>query len=836
MPQKTEKDEVKQYTHDEQKRINNPPVGLVTAETDKLNGKITYEFDPHLDPQLQWAGKKEGTSFEVDTVSLHVHERIDPITIIEAVRKRELPEQQSLFHWFETKENNPPIREAIEFYKHSQEWSNRLIAGDSLLVMNSLLEKESVAGKVQMIYVDPPYGIKYGSNFQPFVNKREVTDGKDEDLTQEPEMIKAFRDTWELGIHSYLTYLRDRFLLAKELLSESGSIFVQISDENAHLIRILLDEVFGKENEVSTIVWKKGTPVAKHIRNSFNYLLWYAKDLQHLRTNKLFYERTGIEGTTEDPKKLPLWGEFHNGETRTLTTDEKRNIYVTRKVAKIFRVDKIIERGNDPERKFTFNFEGEEYTPKNGYVWRGKIDQMERLKKCNRVIKTREGFGYKFFIDDNPIIEITNMWEDTAGNIPDMIYVVQTNEKIIQRCIQLSTNPGDLVLDPTCGSGTTAFVAEQWGRRWITCDTSRVAITIAKQRIMTAIFDYYELAHPEEGVDSGFHYKTVPHITLKSIANNEPPETVELYDQPFVDNSKTRIAGPFTIEAVPSQRVRSLEEVDNTLQGVDMSISRSGETIRQNELISEMLSTGIRGKGGQILEFARIEPLGGTRWIQAEADTKDGKKAVISFGPEYAPLEKRQVELAIEEALELVPKPKLVVFASFQFDPDAAKNIDELKWPGVDVLKVQMNTDLLTADLKKKRASNESFWLIGQPDVEVKKQGNKYVVVVNGFDYYNTKTGEIESGGTSKIAMWELDTDYDGRSLYPRQVFFPIAGADGGWSKLAKNLKAQIDEELLENYRGNTSLPFKLGDNKQIAVKIIDDRGIESLKIIKVRE
>ena len=249
-----------------------------------------------------------------------------------------------------------------------------------------------------------------------------------------------------------------------------------------------------------------------------------------------------------------------------------------------------------------------------------------------------------------------------------------------------------------------------------------------------------------------------------------------------------------------------------------------------------MLSTGIRGKGGQVLEFARIEPLGGTAWIHAEAETKDGKKAVISFGPEYAPLEKRQVELAIEEALELVPKPKLVIFASFQFDPDAAKNIDELKWPGVDVLKVQMNTDLLTADLKKKRASNESYWLVGQPDVEVKKEGNKYIVIVNGFDYYNTKTGEIESGGASKIAMWELDTDYDGRSVYPRQVFFPMAGADEGWSKLAKNLKAHIDEELIENYRGTTSLPFKLGDNRQIAVKIIDDRGIESLKIIKVRE
>lgn len=344
MPSKKEQNGIKQYVHGDQKRVNNPPVGLVTAETDRLNGKKTYGFDPHLDPQLQWAGKAEGLSFDVDTVSLHVHERIDPLTIIEAVRKREALEQKPLFHWFETKDNNPPIREAIEFYKHAQGWSNRLIAGDSLLVMNSLLEKEGIAGKIQMIYIDPPYGIEYKSNFQPFVNKRDVGE-TDDDLTQEPETVRAFRDTWELGIHSYLTYLRNRLLLAREMLTESGSIFVQISDKNVHLVRILMDEIFKKENEVSTIVWQKGTPTAKHIRNSFNYLLWYAKNIEQLKTNKLYYERTGIEGTTEDPRKLPLWGEFHNGETRTLTTDEKRNLYATKANAKIFRVDKIIERG-----------------------------------------------------------------------------------------------------------------------------------------------------------------------------------------------------------------------------------------------------------------------------------------------------------------------------------------------------------------------------------------------------------------------------------------------------------------------------------------------------------
>jgi adenine-specific DNA-methyltransferase len=462
---------------------------------------------------------------------------------------------------------------------------------------------------------------------------------------------------------------------------------------------------------------------------------------------------------------------------------------------------------------------------------------MERLIAKRRIVKSGTTLNYLRYLNDFPVNPLNNLWADTAsGSGMQKIYVVQTNTKILTRCILMTTDPGDLVFDPTCGSGTTAAVAEQWGRRWITCDTSRVAVTLAKQRLMTSIYDYYNLQYPNEGVSSGFKYQSIPHITLRALANDEQTENEKLFDQPIVDTFKKRISGPFTIEAVPSQRVRSFEDVEKASREGDITISRSGETLRQNEWISEMLSAGIRGKNGQVLEFVRIEPLGGTRWIHAEAETKDGKKAIISFGPEYAPLEQRQVELAIDEAQQLVPKPKLVVFASFQFDPEAAKDIDELKWPGVDVLKAQMNTDLLTADLKKKRVSNESFWLMGQPDVELKIKDNKYVVVVNGFDYYNTKTGEIESGDASKIAMWELDTDYDGRSLYPRQVFFPMAGSDEGWSKLAKNLKAQIDEERIEDYRGNTSLPFKPGNNKQVAVKIIDDRGIESLKIIRVKE
>ena len=401
----------------------------------------------------------------------------------------------------------------------------------------------------------------------------------------------------------------------------------------------------------------------------------------------------------------------------------------------------------------------------------------------------------------------------------------------------MTTDPGDLVFDPTCGSGATAYVAEQWGRRWITCDTSRVAVALARQRLMTAVFDYYELAHPEEGVSSGFKYKTVPHITLKSIANNEPSVQETLYDQPLVDRKKKRVTGPFTVEAVPAPAVKSLNDIEPPQQA-DNSVARSGETLRQAEWRDELLKTGIRGQRGQIIEFSRLEPLPGARWLQVDGETKEEqpKRVVVSFGPEHAPLEQRQVALAIDEAQSLVPKPQLIVFASFQFDPEAAKDIDGLKWPGVTLLKAQMNADLLTADLKKKRPSNQSFWLIGQPDVLLRRdKKGKYTVEVLGFDYYNTRTGQIESGDTGKIAMWMLDTDYDGRSLFPQQVFFPMAGKKDGWSRLAKNLKAEIDEGLMEKFRGSVSLPFAPGRHGRAAVKIIDDRGIESLIIMEVR-
>jgi len=862
---------IEQYDHKDKQRINNPPVGLVTPQTDPGQTQVkSYAYDPHLDPQLVWAGKAEHTAFSVPTVSLHVHERIDPRTIVEAVRRQNgsaAPRAIQL-SLFDAPTQNPPLREAIEFYRHKHNWSNRLIAGDSLLVMNSLLEKEGLAGQVQMVYFDPPYGIKYGSNFQPFVGNRSVTDGKDGDLTQEPEMIKAFRDTWELGLHSYLTYMRDRLLLARELLAESGSIFVQISDENVHHIRELMDEVFGVDNFCALICFSKtGGLGSKLLYGIFDFILWYGRDKDKIKYRQLFIEKEiGGEGASKYENI-----ELLDGTRRRLTFEEKNNPNVIPTEAKVFRLDNLTSQGNPIVE---FEFEGKLY--RGG--WKTNLEGMSRLIAANRIIASTNTLNYVRYIDDFSAFPITTYWP-TGGiqsRADPKIYVVQTATTAIQRCILMTTDPGDLVLDITCGSGTTAYVAEQWGRRWITCDTSRVAITLAKQRLMTALFDYYELAQPAAGVDNGFKYKSVPHVTLKSIANNPeiragmsraqieaaiakytPQET--LYDQPLLDNSKARVSGPFTVEAVPAPVVKSLDEIEaetappqsppaeGKAWEADASVSRSGETLRQAEWRAELLSTGIRAKGGQRLAFSRVEPLPGTRWLHADAETKEAapQRVVVSFGPEHAPLEQRQVELAIEEAYRLVPKPKIVVFAAFQFDPEAAKDIDETTWPGVTLLKAQMNTDLLTEDLKKQRASNESFWLIGQPEVRLIRPSDltgledlsglpEFQVEVLGFDYYNPTTGAIESGGPGQIAMWLLDSDYDGRSLFPHPVFFPMAGPTDGWARLARNLKAEIDEDLIEAYRGTISLPFTPGKYRRIAIKIVDDRGIESLKIMEV--
>ncbi len=840
------KKDIESYAHTDKERTNNPPVGLVTPETDRDQGKKVYAHDPHIDPQLVWAGKAEHTSFEVPTVSLHVHERIDARTIVEATRKRNgaLP-QPSLF---DALEENPPLREAIEFYRHKHNWTNRLVAGDSLLVMNSLLEKEGLGGQVQMIYIDPPYGISYGSNFQPFVNRREVTDGKDEDMTAEPEQIRAFRDTWEMGIHSYLAYLRDRLLLSRELLADSGSCFVQIGDENIHRVGMVMDEVFGAQNRIATISFATTSgSSASTLPQVADYLLWYARDKKKVKYRQIYEPLTRNE--IIDFFSSYVMVELPDGTCRKLTREER------------FDPDACLPEGARIYRRTGLDSQGASTTGRSEpYTWNGRVfpcaknrqwsiskEGMDRLAELGR-LEALDGYDslmWKKYENEVPGRRINNVWP--AQMYPSAkSYVVETSTKAIQRCLLMTTDPGDLVLDPTCGSGTTAFVAEQWGRRWLTCDTSRVAITLAKRRLMTAHFDYYELAYPDEGVGSGFRYKTVPKVSPRVLIGDESQSDIILYDQAVEDRKKSRVTGPFTVEAVPAPAVKPLDDIqDVSPSPADDSVARSGETLRQSDWRDELQKTGIRGKAGQRISFIRLEPLPGCHWLHADGETRsdntetDSERVVISFGPDHAPLEQRQVALAIEEAQNLVPRPKIIVFAAFQFDPEAAKDIDVTNWPGVTLLKAQMNADLLTEDLKRKRSSNESFWLIGQPDVELEtipdgKHAGKLRVSVLGFDYYNTKTGKPESGGSDRIAVWMLDPDYDGRSLFPHQVFFPLVGPKDGWTRLARNLKAEIDESLIEAYRGTTSLPFEPGEHQRVAVKIVDDRGIESLKIVEV--
>ena len=853
---KKQKREIKSYAHDKEERKNNPPVGLVNLTDAAAIEKKTYNHkphDPYFEPQLQWAEKVERTSFEIPTVSLHVHERIDPRTIIEAVKKRNGNGDSKQINMFDN-DANIPFSQAIEFYKHAQNWSNRLIAGDSCLVLNSLLQKENMAGKVQCVYMDPPYGIKYGSNFQPYTNKPKV---KDKDLTTEPEMIKAFRDTWELGIHSYLSYMRDRLLLAKELLSDSGSCFVQIGSENVHRISLVMDKVFEAKNRIATISFATTSSRASTtLPKVADYLLWYAKDKKQIKYRQLYEQLNRAE--IIDLFNWDVGVELPDGSCRKPTDEERFNPdKFLPEGARIYQRAGLASQGaSNTERSKPYEWNNRTFNCPPNSQWRISKEGLDKLSKLGRLeaLEGQSSLRWKKYEDEVPGKKINNLW--SAQMYPsEKRYVVETATKAISRCILMSTDPGDIVLDPTCGSGTTAYVAEQWGRRWITCDTSRVAITLAKQRLMTAIFDYYKLAYPDEGISSGFDLPTYEKVTSGILAGTVPAQKIYLYDRPRKDTKKARVTGPFTVEAVPSPTVQPVGDIPEPPPSpADESVARSGATLRHDEWCDELLKTGIRGKAGQRISFSRINSLPGP-WINAEAETKpddsgDDKvadtatayqptRAVISFGPEHGLLESRQVEAALQDAILLKPTPQIVIFAAFRFDPEAAKTIDETDLSKMTLLKVEMNSDLQTEDLKREDRASDSFWLIGQPEVSVNQiqEGDaigQWQVEVNGFDYFNTKTGQLESGDKSRIAVWMLDTDYDGRSLYPKQVFFPMASSKDGWAKLAKSLQAEIDETLIGAYKGTKSLPFELGENKRIAVKIVDDRGIESLKVIDV--
>ncbi len=798
-------------------------MGLANVErTKKLRTQPTeYSYDPHVDPKLEWTNKN--TKFVIPVQSLNVHERIEPSILI----NRMLSDCASFDPFFDD-DKKITLPDACNFYKFERNWSNRLVAGDSLLVMNSLLKKEHMYQKVQMIYFDPPYGINYSSNWQPTINNttNNETD-KAKDLSHEPETIKAFRDTWELGTHSFLTYLRDRVKIAHELLADSGSIFIQISDTNLGWVQAILNEVFGGENYVSIISFRTtGNSQAAHMPIISDYIIWYAKCKQQMKYHKLYEKREPFSNKSRE--RIEIVDEDKTIKRVRVTKDDYEHKY---KDAKVITSSFGLEHSSFREgQTFSVRFEKQKYEPK--VSWKVTQAGMENLIIQNRVERSGKSLAYIRYYDDFPYTEIPNMWHDTFNVTSGKKYVVQTSEQVIRRCMDMSTDPGDLVLDPTCGSGTTAIVAEKIGRRWITCDTSRIAIAIARKRLITATYRYYKLKGPH--VSNGIECEYADKLSLSALANNSSPTKIELVDRLVCESKKIRVTGPFTVEALPALSALSIDELHK-----DNKVNKDEWVVSQQILRDELEHNGIRLPENKRLEFSSVIPHEATRWIHAEAFTNDGKRVLVSFGPETAALNRHQVERAINEAEHFQPKPDILIFAAFHIDTVAKEIIDKMNTT-MKITTVQTNPDLMTLDLRKK-ASGEPFWLIGNPDIKVDKidKNGEIAVEVMGFDYFNlTNEGpSVISGGQDKIIMWAIDPDYDGRSFIPNQIFYPTSSKDRieQLTDIQKSLKVTIPDEILNSLQTTKSPRFKPGSGQKIAVKIMDNRGIETIRAIAIK-
>lgn len=823
---------------------------------------LLYARDPSLDPQLVWKGKdaQDREDLTVPSVPIYIQEKIHPHAIIEDVRqqaKKGRPQQLDFFADFN---GIPSFDQMVEFYQHDANWSNRMILGDSLLVMTSLAEKEGLKGKVQMIYIDPPYGIKFGSNWQVSTRKRDVKDGKAADATRQPEQIRAFRDTWQLGIHSYLAYWRDRLVAARELLTETGSVFVQIGDENLHLVRCLMDEIFGSENFVVLITFRKKTmPLgAKTLEGMSDYLLWYAKSIEQLKYRQLYLE-LDVEGNS-------LWRfvEEEVGSRRPMTKEEISNHRLLPKGSKIYRLVSMAPPTFSPEAVYEFEMNGKIYKPSGRGCWITTKDKMEILKKHGRLQESGKTLNYVYFVSDFPYSKLTNLWERTTGPAKRN-YVVETSENVVARCLLMATDPGDLVMDPTCGSGTTAYVAEQWGRRWITIDTSRVALALARTRLMTARFPYYLLSDSPEGVKKeveitghipppyktsgdikkGFVYNRVPHTTLKAIANNEEidasialnADTEILYDQPYADNKRIRVTGPLTVESLSPHRTVSMEEKKELAE-----VGKEGWTMKMlgagqfgNIIIDNLKKAGVQNTiKNERLKFDRLEVHPGI-WIHAEGEytEKDGKsrRVAVCIGPEHGTVGPELVKEAAKEAVQGIGFDMLIV-CGFAFDPHVSE--EAKRYGELTVLPTRINADLQMGDeFLKKTGSGNLFMVFGEPDLEVKhtKEG-KLEVEIKGLDIYDPTTGEIRSNTTDDIACWFVDTNYNGESFFVRHAYF--TGGDKPYEKLKRALRAEINEAAWSMLYSTKSRPFEPPDTGKIAVKVINHYGDEVLKVYEV--
>lgn len=805
---------VEDYRHEDATRPNNPPAGLAWQDTEKP-AKRRFSYDPHLDPQLAWAGKAERLSFEVEAPSIHVHERLSTEAIIRAVRK-EAP-QLELFE-----DAGLDRTMAIEFYQHEMDWVNRLILGDSLVTMTSLLEKERLGSRVQMVYIDPPYGIGYNSNFQPRISNRIVKDA-DQYLTREPEQIRAFRDTWKHEIHSYLDYLRDRLIVSHELLADSGSIFLQIGEDNLHLVRILLDEVFGRKNFCSLITFrKKMMPLQPGmLPGLYDFVLWYAKDREAAKTKfrRLFQPRRTGEGSTMN------WVELPDGTRRRASDEELRDPALLPQGSRMFETILLASSGRTESCVFDFEFEGRVFSPPSGKSWKTNREGMQRLIEARRLIAVGNTPRYVFYTDDYPVQELPNVWTDT-GPPARPTYAVQTSTKVVERCMLMSTDPGDLVVDPTAGSGTTCYVAEQWGRRWIGIDTSRVAVALARERLLTATFPFYRLADEARGVDGGFIYRRVPHVTLGSVAQGRASSDEALNDQPKEDASKVRVSGPFTVEALSRYAINPGQE-DVPPEPADPQSAEAQDHVAT--LLEALKKQGIPRKGEKPIPIESLQPLANAGLIQAEGtySVKGATKSfAVSLGPRFGPITIVQIDEALHDAYGY----DLVVFVGFAATAEALEYVKKGKLGKFNVAILEANPDLLVGDLLKTTPSSQTFRLFSSPDVQVKGVGDGEVKVeVLGVDSFDASTGQVVSRGQKDIACWLLDQDYDGIVFHVTQAFFPKTNS---WEALQKALKGAIDPDLWERLESFESLPFKPGEHKKGAVRVIDDSGTTSEAVL----
>lgn len=1001
----TSGNEVLDLRHKGVTRLNIPPAGLTARGEILRERKLKYAYNPHLspglrfdgtgradkisgliedagrrklepeelkilqealgnhEPWLEWAGKREQQWCVADPVALHIHERLSTQAILKAA-KRENP-QRDLFL-----DPEQEYREAVQFYKWPMDWTNRFILGDSLAVMASLSRREALAGKVQMIYMDPPYGIKYASNFQPEVGRRDVKD-RDEDLTREPEMVKAYRDTWTLGVHSYLSYLRDRLLLCKELLADTGSVFVQISDENLHRVRAVMDEVFKPHNVVAIILMRKsGWAATNLLPRVHDFILWFAKDIAKVKFHQLYVPKTTLGGETS---QFTLAEDPETGLIRTLSPNEAGNPSSVSEL-RVLGHENLTSEGPSANSSGPILFQGKQFWPGVGgrtdRHWKTTSEGMQRLIAANRLMSVGQTLRQKKYIESFSVSPLGDHWEDTAvsGFAEQKVYVVQTNPKAITRCLLMTTDPGDLVLDPTGGSGTSAYVSEQWGRRWISIDASRVAIAIARQRLLTAKFDYYKLrptsaedvdrnpdgswlSDPEGRIQgtSTFECKTVPHITLKSIAQNqaldpifekwEPvlaekltllnkalsktvttkirkalllklqektqregrravtnaderrwklPETEwkewevpfdsdpdwpaalqtalieyrtawrqkmdevnaciaaradheELVDQPYKDNKKLRVAGPFTVEGViPAEESIDLEPEESPIVGApDNMETFNGEDIASeaqnaeayiDRMIRLLREDGVRFPDNRVMKFSSLEALAEGSVLHAKGswgEEKEERLVAVMFGPQYGSLNTVMVEEGIRAASRRGFDD--IVFAAFSFDGTAQATIQEVKDPHVRLHMAQIRPDVVMGDLLKTTVSSQLFTVSGTPRTKVRHAPDgQYVVEMEGVDIYDPVSNTVRSSGAAKVAAWFLDTDYDGRCFCVTQAFFPDKSA---WDKLSRALNNALDPEAFAKLSGTISIPFPAGDHKRIAVKVIDPRGNEVMRV-----